>query len=63
MNGKWCVFAAAPDLTAGFLIANGQSGLFAELFVLAEANKQTRAYDHITPIMIFSITALRTALT
>lgn len=37
---KWCVFAAAPDLTAGFLIANGQSGLFAELFVLAEANKQ-----------------------
>lgn len=40
MNGKWCVFAAAPDLTAGFLIANGHSGLFAELFVLVKANKQ-----------------------
>lgn len=40
LKKKRCVFAAAPDFKAGFLIANGQSGLFAELFVLAEANKQ-----------------------
>lgn len=35
-----CVFfAAAQDLTAGFVIANGKSGPVAELFVLTEANK------------------------
>lgn len=40
MNEKRCVFfAAAQDLIAGFVIANGKSGPVAELFVLTEANE------------------------
>lgn len=45
MNGKRCVFVVAPELVVYFLITNGQSGPFEELFVLAKAyvlwNKQT----------------------
>lgn len=41
MNEKRCAFfAAAQDVTAGFVIANGKSGPVAELFVLTEANKR-----------------------
>lgn len=40
MTEKQCVFfAAAQDLTAGFVIANGKSGPVAELFVLTDANE------------------------
>lgn len=36
---KRCAFAATPDLMVGFQKTNSQSGPFAQLFALAEANK------------------------
>lgn len=42
MNQKCCIFISALDLTAGSLITKCPSGVPAELFVLAEANKQLK---------------------
>lgn len=60
---KHHVLAKAPDITVGFLVANGPSGPFTELSALATANKKLNELTKVIMSLLITLNSAQVCTT